>query len=718
VTVGAHTASLSRLDRLDPGRVALRRAARVTIASCLAFYPLRYLVGDPVSALYALFTAVSLGVLSVVDGPAAVRTRTYLAAIVAGVVLVTAGTMAAVNTATAAAGMLVLGFAVAYAGVGGPRIAGVANGLQLLYILPSFPPFAPDTLGQRLVGLVVGGLLLAAADRFVWPVPEPPAPGESLAGAADRIAAYAAALHPMLRSSGATPDPAVRAAAVDAATGLRLANIPVAQRPLGPGVRDRALLTAFAATRVAAGRLTAVADLLARPGSGPEPRIADLVEAVGAAFTAQAGALRSGAPVPAATSALDGALQRYLAERGRRLVDLGRSTADVRVGLAAVTVAEEARIAVLATDGFLGARPPDPAATPPMLWFLHASPIELVRHRLATHLTTRSVYLQNAVRLALGLAAARVVAGALDLSHGFWVLLATLSLMRTSAIAGRAVLPRAFAGTVAGAVVAAGVLALVGGDTRVYAWALPLVMLLAFAGGSVLGVAVGQAGFTLVVALLFAQVAPVQWQLAEVRVADVLIGGLIGAVIGAAVWPRGGGGEVRRLAAACLGAGATVVRDTTAHLARPAPIADGSADQLQRLAVLFEHAYIQYRIEPAGAPVPDWLVLLLVVRRMANYSAVLQVGHAGGSALPVELAGALETAANEVATAYAAAGEAIGAGAAPVAGAGTALEARLQAVPPVHGEQEAALRLVDGWAWLEGLADDLGRVEQACGSRR
>ena len=38
---------------------------------------------------------------------------------------------------------------------------------------------------------------------------------------------------------------------------------------------------------------------------------------------------------------------------------------------------------------------------------------------------SRSVFFQNAVRLAVGLAAARLVAGLLDLSHGFWMLLAT-----------------------------------------------------------------------------------------------------------------------------------------------------------------------------------------------------------------------------------------------------------------------------------------------------
>ena len=73
--------------------------------------------------------------------------------------------MLAVNTWAAVAGMLVVGFLIAYAGVGGPRVVGAANGLQLLYILPSFPPYQPDALGSRLIGLILAVGLLTIADR-------------------------------------------------------------------------------------------------------------------------------------------------------------------------------------------------------------------------------------------------------------------------------------------------------------------------------------------------------------------------------------------------------------------------------------------------------------------------------------------------------------------------------------------------------------------------
>jgi hypothetical protein len=121
--------ALAWLRRRDPSLAAVRRAGRVTVASCVAFYTCRYLIDDPITAVYALFAAVALGGLSEVTGRPAERTRIYAGSLVAGGVLVTLGTLLAVSTWTAVLGMLAVGFLVAYAGVGGPRVAGAVNGL-------------------------------------------------------------------------------------------------------------------------------------------------------------------------------------------------------------------------------------------------------------------------------------------------------------------------------------------------------------------------------------------------------------------------------------------------------------------------------------------------------------------------------------------------------------------------------------------------------------
>ncbi|MCZ0984852.1 FUSC family protein [Streptomyces diastatochromogenes] len=70
-----------------------------------------------------------------------------------------------------------------------------------------------------------------------------------------------------------------------------------------------------------------------------------------------------------------------------------------------------------------------------------------------------------------------------------------------------------------------------------YAAVLPVWMLVAFTVGPVKGVGWAQGLFTVLVALVFAQLAPPTWRLAEVRMLDVLVGSAIGAVFGLLAWP-------------------------------------------------------------------------------------------------------------------------------------------------------------------------------------
>ena len=71
---------------------------------------------------------------------------------------------------------------------------------------------------------------------------------------------------------------------------------------------------------------------------------------------------------------------------------------------------------------------------------------------------------------------------------------------------------------------AAAALLVVGIPPALYAVVLPVVMLVGFAAGPLLGLGWAQALFTVVIALVFAQVAPSDWHLAEARVVDVAAG--------------------------------------------------------------------------------------------------------------------------------------------------------------------------------------------------
>ncbi|WP_308120535.1 FUSC family protein [Streptomyces bambusae] len=306
----------------------------------------------------------------------------------------------------------------------------------------------------------------------------------------------------------------------------------------------------------------------------------------------------------------------------------------------------------LSVRGRAGA-PPAPSGR---FWYARMRAPHLWWRRLVGHAGRRSVFFQNAVRISLALAAARVVAGLDTLPHGFWAMLATLTLTRTTVGATRADVRQALVGTLIGAVVTAALLAGVGTHIAVYAAALPALMLVAFTVGPVKGVGWAQALFTLLIALVFAQLAPVTWQLAEFRLLDVLIGSAIGAVFALLAWPQGAQEEVGRSAAELLRCAAAVVVIATAEVVAGAvrqvrePPGLGP---LRHMVVLAESAFAQYQSEPrhwrgaapdgrtGGPRAPDWQASLLVghhalwgadrLLASADASASAPVGGAVGS---------------------------------------------------------------------------------------
>ena len=298
---------------------------------------------------------------------------------------------------------------------------------------------------------------------------------------------------------------------------------------------------------------------------------------------------------------------------------------------------------------------------------------------------------------------ARLLAGVFDLSHGFWVLLTVLTLLRTSAADTRSTLRPALVGTTAGALVAAALL-VVGLPPTVYAIALPVIMLVGFAAGPLLGPGWAQALFTLVIAFVFAQVSPVDWRLAEARIVDVVIGAGIGVLIGLLAWPRGGSGELHRATGTFLAAAADVVRETVGVLARDAA-QGGALPRAREAGMLAEASYALYQTErhparghrlaghPRGGPprrarrrgaparLPDRLPAAVPRRRSprpprTSPTATTQVGaglldHDGRATAPLPQRPALDW-------------------------------------PTDLGMQLYAL--ADLRVWLDGLRDDLGRI--------
>ncbi|ARI56167.1 hypothetical protein A6E92_31350 [Streptomyces sp. S8] len=539
----------------------VRRAVRVAVAAGAGFYPLLYGAGLPVMALYALFAPIAVGLLSPVPGSGRQRASVMVRALPPALALATLGTLLAVDTWAAVGGMLVVGFLLAFAAVGGPRPAGVGPGLQLFYILACFPPYAPDTLAQRLSGLTIGILLLTALELLL---PDPPAAPyrERVARALDEAARGTA--------PGGVPPERLRAAGAL----LRLSAVPPAERPAGAGRRDRAFEQSGRAVRRLLDQLATLAET---SPTGTDPASAALLDRVSRLCTTSARFLRTGEdpPVP---GALEAAMREFQAERVRQASAAPgeRPPAEAeRRHSRVLALAESARMVEITTDIGVHGRPTEPALPRRLFWYADLSTPRLWARRVIGNATFRSVLFQNAVRTALGLAAARAVAGSLDLSHGFWVLLAVLTLGRTTAGATWQAVRRAVAGNAAGALVAGALLVGLGPHTDVYAALLAPVMLIAFSLGPLLGVACAQALFTLVVATAFAQIEPVTWRLSEARMIDVVTGSVIGLLCGLLAWPAGARSEVHRAMADLLRTCADLVPGTTEALLKGAGAVPG-----------------------------------------------------------------------------------------------------------------------------------------------
>ncbi|MFJ1969600.1 FUSC family protein [Streptomyces sp. NPDC087903] len=582
----------------------LRPAVQTTVAAATGFYLCLYGFKEPVAALYALFAPIALGPLSSITGSGRQRARVMLCALPFGLALVALGTALAAATWTAVAGMAIVGFVLGFAPAGGPRSAGAAPGLQLFYILACFPPYAPQTLPARLAGASVGVLVLAAGSCLLFPGVPARSYRERLADALGTAAAAAGGRVPVgdLRERGEQ---------------LRFSHVPPGDRPTGPGRTDRALSQAGAASRrLMEGFAELSAPHRAVPGTD---RPCDVLLARVADVCASAGsALRVGVGTPSVAS-LEASIKHIQAERVRGTAPPLRPDIGVlRKQTMVLDIAAAAWVAVTALGIAERGRTAPPAAGD-VFWYADLPTPRLWARRAGANLTRRSVWFQNAVRVALGLAAARLVAGSLDLAHGFWVLLAVLTLGRTTVGAAWSAVRQAVAGNLIGAAAAGALLLAVGRHTDVYAALLVPAMLVAFVLGPRWGIACAQALFTFLVALVFAQVTPVNWRLSEVRLLDVVTGSVIGLLCGLLAWPAGGRREVRRTMADLLRACGALIPPTTDLLTNPS----SSRASLPTLPLLHrlrlaEAAYAQYRNEPPadqrGEPA-DWHAILMVAHQ-------------------------------------------------------------------------------------------------------
>jgi hypothetical protein len=219
--------------------------------------------------------------------------------------------------------------------------------------------------------------------------------------------------------------------------------------------------------------------------------------------------------------------------------------------------------------------------------------------RLLSHLSFRSVWFRNALRGSVGLALAVSVVEITNVSHGFWVVLGTLSVLRSSALGTGATALRAVGGTAVGFV--AGAAIMVGlADHSVFLWVLlPFVVLLSGIAPSMISFAAGQAAFTLVVIILFNIIQPEGWKVGLTRIEDVAIGCGVSIVVGLLFWPRGATAALGRALATSFAASSAYLADAVERLTetRRHVDTDGSQQASHRAYLLADDAFRQFFAE-------------------------------------------------------------------------------------------------------------------------
>jgi len=159
----------------------------------------------------------------------------------------------------------------------------------------------------------------------------------------------------------------------------------------------------------------------------------------------------------------------------------------------------------------------------------------------AGHATFHSVWFRNSVRgaISLAVAVAVTVVEVTTVEHGFWVVLGTLSVLRSNALGTGSTAVQVVAGTAVGYVIGSLVLVPLGRHDIALWIVLPLAVLVAAITPTMSSFAAGQAGFTVLMVIIFNIVEPVGSSMALVRFVDVMIGTTVSVAVGLLFWPRG-----------------------------------------------------------------------------------------------------------------------------------------------------------------------------------
>jgi uncharacterized membrane protein YccC len=608
----------------DPDFAALRRAGRTALIMPALFAVGVHVIANPTSATFAAFGSFAMLLLADFRGPMRDRLRNQVALAVACGVLISLATLVSRTTWLAALTMATVGFGVLFIGVASSVLAGATQTMLLAFILPVSLAAAPSSIPDRLMGWLLAAGCSLPAIALLWPLP-----------ARDHVRTKAIAASRALAARLRVENDTTVAASDAAVDALHAVFFATPFRPAGLSTAARAVVRLVDELRW----LNEIVVYAQREGTaGPDAHVRAVNDAATQALERAADTLEEpDGPAPALLSGALAELDDALAELEHvtTLTLPGAPTADAHTVVSSLNPSfrsQELSFVVAQIAANAGAA----AAAERRTWMqrlLGRQPAGLpgtltaAHERAGAHLEPGSLWLQNSLRGGIGLGLAVLVADISSVQHSFWVVLGTLSVLRSSALMTGQNILRSLAGTAAGFVVGGVLVALIGTNISVLWVLLPLSILFSGLAPAAIGFGTGQAAFTLTVLILFDILQPAGWSLGLVRIEDVALGGLISLVVGLLLWPRGAASALGRALSQAYDDGVAYLAGAVAYgvgrcdaSVPPAPEPSDEAVRAAASSRRLDDAFRGYLSERGAKPLP-----LAEVTRLVTGPAALRL---------------------------------------------------------------------------------------------
>ncbi len=577
---------LQWLRSRDAGLSALRRAGRAAIVMPAMLALTEKVIGNATMATFAAFGSLAMLLFVAFGGTMRERLAAQTSLMLAGAVFICLGTLASRAAWLAAIAMFAVGFGVLFAGVVSSVLASASTSLLLGFILPVTLPGPVTSIPARLGGWLLAGAASLIAIVVLWPAPASDPLRMPLVRACALLARRMRAEVRHMRGGPGTGEGTVDTQVAESAAAIRSLRklfFATPYRPTGLTTTARILVRLV-------DELVWLDAILERmptgTPAGPNFSAVCDVKLAAAALLEQSAGLLEAAHVP--PDEIEPALRELRAARdtmeqaAMSAISAGRDPAGrgdpgapggatgtsaagyvsslepsfraQELSFATSAVAANIQLAVAARERtwrqqLLGRQPAGASG-----------PLSSAQERAGAHVQRHSVWLHNSVRGAIALGLAVLVADLTGVQHSFWVVLGTLTVLRSNALSTGQNVLRGLAGNVAGFIIGGALILGIGTSNTVLWFLLPLAVLLAGLAPAVISFAAGQAAFTITLLILYNIIAPAGWKVGLVRIEDVAIGCAVSLVVGMLFWPRGAASAFGEAAAGAYAESARYLR--------------------------------------------------------------------------------------------------------------------------------------------------------------